>query len=192
MYNQIADQSVIFKKWEKLINAENDIRDEQIKMSTAVVLENAQRKINERYKINNSRGLLTEASIYGGDGLGNAGITSVGTMGPHGNSIAATAGTATATLVVENQMAKEALESQMIQLKETFAEQGLKVDAVEVTVSEFGLKKENEQQEETAGDRRRNRRSRSEDNGHNEEDGVTDNVTAPERRSVDSTVDYTA
>ena len=63
MYNQIADQSVIFKKWEKLINAENDIRDEQIKMSTAVVLENAQRKINERYKINNSRGLLTEASI---------------------------------------------------------------------------------------------------------------------------------
>ena len=92
MYNQIADQAVIFKKWEKLINAENDIRDEQIKMSTAVVLENAQRKINERYKINNSRGLLTEAAIYGGDGLGNAGITSVGTMGPHGNSIAATAG----------------------------------------------------------------------------------------------------
>ena len=45
MYNQIADQAVIFKKWEKLINAENDIRDEQIKMSTAVVLENAQRKI---------------------------------------------------------------------------------------------------------------------------------------------------
>lgn len=107
-------------------------------------------------------------------------------------TVAATAGTATATLVVENQMAKEALESQMIHLKETFAEQGLKVDAVEVTVSEFGLKKENEQQEETAGDRRRNRRSRSEDNGHNEEDGVTDNVTAPERRSVDSTVDYTA
>jgi hypothetical protein len=86
MYNQIADQSVIFKKWEKLINAENDIKDEQIKMSTAVVLENAQRKIDERYKINNSRGLLTEA-------VGIAGIDTGSAMGPYGQgpSIAGTA-----------------------------------------------------------------------------------------------------
>ena len=54
-------------------------------------------------------------------------------------------GVATARLVVENQMVKEALESQMISLKESFDEQGLKVEAVEVTVSEFSLKKENGQ-----------------------------------------------
>jgi hypothetical protein len=102
MFNQIADQGAIFKKWEKLINAEGDIRDEQIKMSTAVVLENAQRKIDERFKINNSRGLLTEAAIYGGDGLGNAGITAVGTMGPGegATSIAATTGDARVPSVV--------------------------------------------------------------------------------------------
>ena len=52
-------------------------------------------------------------------------------------TVAASAGIATATMVVENQMAKEALESQMIHLKEAFNEQGLKVDEVEVTVAEF-------------------------------------------------------
>jgi len=49
---------------------------------------------------------------------------------------------------VENQVAKEALESQMITLKETFAEQGLKVDAVEVTVSDFGLEHQNREAEQ--------------------------------------------
>ncbi len=107
-------------------------------------------------------------------------------------TVAATAGTATATLVVENQMAKEALESQMIQLKEAFVEQGLKVDAVEVTVAEFGLKKENEQQDDSSNGRRRNRRAHSEDMTLKEEESATDTVTAPERRSADSTVDYTA
>lgn len=107
-------------------------------------------------------------------------------------TVATTAGAATATLVVENEMAKEALESQMIQLKETFAEQGLKVDAVEVTVAEFGLKKENEQQDEPSGGGRQNRRSRSGDRTVKEEESVADNVTAPDRRDAESTVDYTA
>ena len=107
-------------------------------------------------------------------------------------TVATTAGAATATLVVENQMAKEALESQMIQLKETFAEQGLKVDAVEVTVAEFGLKKENEQQDESSGGGRQNRRSRSGDGTVREEENVADNATASDRRDAESTVDYTA
>ena len=93
-------------------------------------------------------------------------------------------------------MAKEALESQMIQLKETFAEKGLKVDAVDVTVAEFGLKKENEQQNDPSGGGSRNRRSHSDDNGSEEEENVTetvkDHVTASERRDVNSVVDYTA
>lgn len=49
-------------------------------------------------------------------------------------------GTATATLTVQNQMAKEALESQITVLKENLESQGLKVEAVEVNVSEFGFK----------------------------------------------------
>lgn len=102
------------------------------------------------------------------------------------------AGAATASLVVENQIAKEALESQMIQLKESFAEQGLKVDAVEVTVAEFGLKKENQQQDDPSGNRKQNRKFQPDKETSEEEDVTTDQVTASERRDVNSVVDYTA
>lgn len=102
------------------------------------------------------------------------------------------AGAATASLVVENQMAKEALESQMIQLKEAFAEQGLKVDAVEVTVAQFGLKKENQQQDDPSGNRKQNRKSHSDDGRSGEEDTKADQVTVSDRRDANSMVDYTA
>jgi flagellar hook-length control protein FliK len=48
-------------------------------------------------------------------------------------------GVLTAQFVVQNEMAKEALENQMITLKETLENQGIKVESVEVTVSNFGL-----------------------------------------------------
>lgn len=108
-------------------------------------------------------------------------------------TVATTGGIATATMVVENQMAKNALESQMITLKETFAEQGLKVEDVEVTVAEFGLKKENQQQQETSDERKQNRRLRAEEDLPEDEEGVADaNITATERRDANSMVDYTA
>lgn len=108
--------------------------------------------------------------------------------------VASANGVATATLVVENQMAKEALESQMITLKETFEEQGLKVEAVEVTVSEFSLKKENEQEQGQPGKRSGNRRFRAdaELGTDAEEDAVDTGMTATARRDVNSVVDYTA
>ena len=43
-------------------------------------------------------------------------------------------GVVTANFITQNEAVKAALESQMIQLKESFAEQGVKVEAVEVTV----------------------------------------------------------
>lgn len=48
-------------------------------------------------------------------------------------------GQMTATFIVENQLAKEALESQMTTLRENLNEQGIKVDAIEVMVAEQGL-----------------------------------------------------
>lgn len=102
------------------------------------------------------------------------------------------AGAATASMVVENQIAKEALESQMIQLKESFAEQGLKVDAVEVTVAEFSLKKENQQQDDPTGSRKQNRKSQTDKEISEEDDTTVDQTTASERRDVNSVVDYTA
>jgi hypothetical protein len=82
LFKGIANQEQILKTWAPLINARNDIKDESVKMSTALVLENTQNKIDEQFSINNSRGLITEA-----------GITTAGTMGPFGDrgSLAGTA-----------------------------------------------------------------------------------------------------
>lgn len=102
--------------------------------------------------------------------------------------VSATAGVTKATLIVENLMAKEALESQMITLKETFAQQGMKVEAVEVTVSEFGLNQENRQAQQEQKNGSRHRRFRTEDESA---DTDADTVQA-EKRDINSVVDYTA
>lgn len=54
-------------------------------------------------------------------------------------SIVSKNGEMTAAFTVENQLAKEALESQMATLKDTLNEQGVKVDAIEVTVAQHGF-----------------------------------------------------
>ncbi|MCR5585825.1 MAG: flagellar hook-length control protein FliK [Lachnospiraceae bacterium] len=51
-------------------------------------------------------------------------------------------GVITAKFQTENQVSKEAIESNIIQFKETLREQGLKVDSVEVTVSDFSFNKD--------------------------------------------------
>lgn len=56
---------------------------------------------------------------------------SLGSLQVH---IASKGGVVTAQFVAQNENVKAALESQMIQLKESFAEQGVKVEAIEVTV----------------------------------------------------------
>lgn len=107
--------------------------------------------------------------------------------------VSSSGGVSNAVMVVENQIAKEALESQMITLKESFAEQGLKVNSVEVTVSEFGLKQdqesENGRQENSAG-----KRSFREDAGTEamEETFEQTAQTEASRRDSNSVVDYTA
>ncbi|HWT27607.1 MAG TPA: flagellar hook-length control protein FliK, partial [Mobilitalea sp.] len=46
-------------------------------------------------------------------------------------------GVMTAQFVVQNEMSKEAIESQMSTLKETLNQQGIKVDAIDVTVASY-------------------------------------------------------
>lgn len=48
-------------------------------------------------------------------------------------------GAMTAQFVVQNELAKEAIESQMHTLRETLNEQGIKVEAIEVTVSNYAF-----------------------------------------------------
>ncbi len=100
-------------------------------------------------------------------------------------------GTATATLTVQNEVAREALESQISVLKENLESHGLKVESVEVTVSEFGFKNP-EDSNNNAFQRKKSggRRVRLD-----EVDGVEDENTVEstsERQDGDSVVDYTA
>lgn len=100
-------------------------------------------------------------------------------------------GTATATLTVQNQAAKEALESQITVLRENLESQGLKVEAVEVNVSEFGFKhpedsnsSQYQQQKKSQGRRFRfDSASEVEDETMETEEG---------RQDGNSVVDYTA
>lgn len=103
-------------------------------------------------------------------------------------------GAATATLTVQNQVAKEALESQISVLKENLESQGLKVESVEVNVSEFGFKHPGDdsknsqfeqQQKKSSG-----RRFRFDTADEGQEDFAADTEDA--LQAGDSVVDYTA
>lgn len=83
VFRGIQNQEQIFKRWSALINCSDDIQSDVVKMSTAIVLENAQEKIDEQFKLRHGRGLLLE----------DAGITTTPTFGPDtaATSYAATA-----------------------------------------------------------------------------------------------------
>ena len=81
--------------------------------------------------------------------------------------LASTEGVLTAIFTTENEAVKAALESQLVQLKENFAQQGLKVESVEVNVSAQGFERSLDQQEQqgqnqfqNANGRNRSRRIR--------------------------------
>lgn len=108
-------------------------------------------------------------------------------------AVSAAAGVTTAVLTVENQAAKEALESQMIILKENFQQQGLKVDAVEVTVSEFGLdQREQQNEQQSQRDSRHKEFSHDETKENSNDTKETSRETTMQRRDQNSTIDYTA
>ncbi len=67
-------------------------------------------------------------------------------------------GIATANFIVRNEMARVALENQMQELKTTFENQGLKVEAVEVTVSNFEFDQNRQAASEENGGGQLNRR----------------------------------
>lgn len=60
--------------------------------------------------------------------------------------IASTEGILTATFTTQNEAVKAALEAQLIQLKENFAQQGLKVESIEVNVATQGFERSLDQQ----------------------------------------------
>lgn len=108
------------------------------------------------------------------------------------------AGVVTANFVTQNEAVKAALESQMIQLKESFAEQGVKVEAIEVTVQPHAFERNldqgrgQEQGGREAGRRPRTRRINLNDSmgmdGMEEEEALAARLM----EANGNTVDYTA
>lgn len=122
---------------------------------------------------------------------------SLGTLQVH---VAAKDGAVTAQFVTQNETVKAALESQMIQLKESFAEQGVKVDAIEVTVQTHQFEQNLEQgrgrqQEETTGRRSGTRRLRLDGIFSAEERnnlGEEEQIAVEMMEANGNTVDFTA
>lgn len=68
----IQNQEAIYAKWQKLVNCGKDITDESLKLSTAIVLENAQSLVDHQAKTANGRSLLCEQ----------AGMNTAAALGP--------------------------------------------------------------------------------------------------------------
>ena len=113
-------------------------------------------------------------------------------------------GVLTAVFTTENEAVKAALESQLIQLKENFAQQGLKVESVEVNVSAQGFERSLDQQEQEQN-RFEDNRNRSKKGSRrirlsgmeDAEDILAEDMAADDRIVADmmirngNTVDYT-
>lgn len=127
---------------------------------------------------------------------------SLGTLRIH---LVSNGGVVTANFVTQNEAVRAALESQMIQLKDSFAEQGIKVEAIEVTVETHQFEQNLEQGQgngrnadsEAAGTGRtaRTRRLRLEGMLSAEElDAMEpdDRIAVEMMKANGTTVDYTA
>lgn len=68
-------------------------------------------------------------------------------------------GVMTARFVVENELSKEAIESQLGLLRESLNQQGIKVEAIEVTVSAYAFAQNSSNAEENQSDSRKNNNS---------------------------------
>jgi flagellar hook-length control protein FliK len=114
--------------------------------------------------------------------------------------VASKGGVVTANFVTQNEAVKAALESQMVQLKESFAEQGVKVEAIEVTVQTHQFEENLEQgqggqSQETEAKRTRTRRitlSGADEMDLPEDLEEEDQITAQMMAANGNTVDYTA
>jgi flagellar hook-length control protein FliK len=115
--------------------------------------------------------------------------------------LASNGGAVTANFITQNEAVKAALESQMVQLKESFAEQGIKVEAIEVTVQthQFEQNLEQNQSGQNSGSEphsRGTRRIRLEGGIFSEEEleelDEDDRLAAEMMAANGGTVDYTA
>ena len=98
-------------------------------------------------------------------------------------------GAMTAQFTTQSEVAKEAIESQMAALRESLQNQGIKVEAIEVTVSEFGFRQDEEARQNGNGEPEKRRKAGT----FQVEDVEEDVPQMTEYLNVtDSSVDYSA
>lgn len=98
-------------------------------------------------------------------------------------------GMMTAQFTTQTEVAKEAIESQMTALRESLQNQGIKVEAIEVTVSEFGFERDRQSEENGNGEPEKKRKSGAFTVEDTEEAGPQ---MADYLNVTDSSVDYSA
>ena len=114
--------------------------------------------------------------------------------------IASRAGMVTANFIAQNEAVKAALESQMVQLKESFEQQGVKVEAIEVTVQSHAFERNldqgrgqsDAQEQNPSAKRTRTRRINLNDSLEMENLEEEDALAAEMMAASGSQVDYTA
>ena len=114
--------------------------------------------------------------------------------------LASRGGMVTANFITQNEAVKAALESQMVQLKENFEEQGVKVEAIEVTVQSHAFERNLDQgrgqggaqEQNPAARRTRTRRINLNDPLEMEDLEEEDALAAEMMAASGSQVDYTA
>ncbi len=120
---------------------------------------------------------------------------SLGTLHIH---VTNNAGVLTASFVTENEAVRSAVESQMVRLIEQFETQGIKIDAVEVTVASHAFEQGNDAGRSNESNEGNQKRSRRINLGNLEGDLVTDDMEEDEKIAAEmmaangNTVDFTA
>lgn len=107
-------------------------------------------------------------------------------------------GALTAQFIAQNESVKAALESQIVELKENLEQQGLKVEAVEVTIAQYSLDRNPEGDREASGQGERQKKGvrnlnlRELDPEEEEDLTEEEKLTAQMMQSEGSTVNFTA
>ena len=98
-------------------------------------------------------------------------------------------GMMTAQFTTQTEVAKEAIESQMSALRESLQNQGIKVEAIEVTVSEFGFERDGQSEQNGNGEPEKRRKT-----GTFKVEDTEDVASQPAEylNVTDSSVDYSA
>lgn len=167
------------------VNTVGDIVETVTSYTTGTDTDNIMRQVTDYVKVHISEDVTKmEIELH---------PASLGTVNMQINS---QNGQITAHLTVQNELVKSVLETQMIKLQETFDEQGTKVSAIEVTVAEYSL---NSQSDNNYSEERNGRNYGSKKKGINlNEIGSLDELDEEERLEVKvmemngSSVNYTA